>query len=131
MDLSFHKILIIYQDMATIDLLRQLLTAEGFNIAVAKDGETGLQIAQKVRPDLIILDVELNPMDGLEICRTLRLNPKLKNTFIAFFTKQKDDVIQVESLNAGADDFIIRPISNQVLRYRIQALFKGRMRLTG
>jgi DNA-binding response OmpR family regulator len=131
MDSKLYQILIIYQDGATIDLLRHLLTAEGFGVVVAKDGESGLLLAKQQRPDLIILDVALDPINGLDICKSLRMLSELKRTFITFFSRQKDEVIQVEGLNAGADDFISRPINNKVLTYRIQALFKGRVRMTG
>lgn len=122
------RILIINKEESAIAQLKNLLSEEGFNLSVAKYGAVALEMAKQKRPDLIILDVEMDEIDGVDICHTLRGIPNLSNTLIAFFTKQKEDYVHVAALSAGADDYIIRPINDRVLLYRIKALLRQKMR---
>jgi two-component system, OmpR family, alkaline phosphatase synthesis response regulator PhoP len=118
------KILIVDDEPDILDFLSYNLRREGFDVTTASSGNEALKMALKVRPQLIILDIMMPEMDGIEVCRQLRLNPDFDKTNIAFLTARDEDISQINALDVGGDDFIAKPIKPQVLISRINALLR-------
>ncbi len=117
-------ILIVDDEEDILEFLEYNLKKEAFDVHVASSGRKAIEIAQRVTPDLIILDVMMPGLDGIETCKELRVIPKLKNTLIAFLTARNEDYSQIAGFDAGADDFINKPIKPRVLISRIKALLR-------
>jgi two-component system alkaline phosphatase synthesis response regulator PhoP len=100
------------------------LKKEGFKVYTAQNGRDAIRLAEKKEPDLIILDVMMPEMDGIVTCEELRKIPKLKSTIIAFLTARGEDYSQIAGFEAGADDYITKPIRPKVLISRVKALLK-------
>ena len=118
------SILIVDDDEDIRTLLDYNLSKEGFQTHCAKNGLEAIEIAREVRPDLILLDVMMPEMDGMEVCETLRSTPGFENTYICFLTARGEDYSQVAGLDAGADDYVTKPIKIRVLISRINAMFR-------
>ncbi|MFM1877113.1 MAG: hypothetical protein RL266_2850 [Bacteroidota bacterium] len=117
-------ILIVDDEEDILEFLEYNLKKEDFEVHTASSGRKAIDIAQKVSPDLIILDVMMPELDGIETCRELRELPGLKNTLIAFLTARNEDYSQIAGFDAGADDYINKPIKPRVLVSRIKALLR-------
>lgn len=117
-------ILIVDDEEDILEFLEYNLKKEDFEVHVASSGRKAIDIAQNVNPDLIILDVMMPELDGIETCKELRELPGLKNTLIAFLTARNEDYSQIAGFDAGADDFINKPIKPRVLISRIKALLR-------
>jgi two-component system alkaline phosphatase synthesis response regulator PhoP len=100
------------------------LEKEGYSVVTAKDGAEGVEAAKKHRPDLILLDVMMPGMDGIEACEAIRSNPDIATTLIAFLSARGEDYSQVAGFDAGADDYITKPIRPKVLVSRVKALLR-------
>ncbi|MFZ9527807.1 MAG: response regulator transcription factor [Schleiferiaceae bacterium] len=100
------------------------LEKEGYAVVSAKDGAEGVEAAKKHRPDLILLDVMMPGMDGIEACEAIRSNPDIATTLIAFLSARGEDYSQVAGFDAGADDYITKPIRPKVLVSRVKALLR-------
>src|SRR5687767_4122895 len=100
------KILLVDDEPDILNLLKFNLEKEGFEVETAGNGRTGIEKALKFRPDLILLDVMMPEMDGIETCIQLRENKELKNTVIAFLTARNEDYSQIAGFDSGADDYI-------------------------
>jgi DNA-binding response OmpR family regulator len=110
-------------------LATQLLEQNGFEVAAAPDGEQGLALAEEQRPDLVLLDLTLPGLDGLEVCRRLRA---FSDAYIVIVTGREDELDKVEGLTVGADDYVTKPYSPRELHARIQAMLRRpRMPVTG
>ncbi len=118
------KILIIEDDKDIVEILTYNLEKEGYIINTAWDGEEGLVKAKNFRPDLILLDIMMPKMDGMELCHKLRELEEFNNTLIAFLTARGESFTQISALDAGGDDFITKPIRPNVLASRIRALLR-------
>lgn len=118
------KILIVDDEPDIIEFLEYNLRKEGFEVFSAPNGEKGLTLAEEVNPDLIILDIMMPVMDGVEVCRQLRLKDQFKNTIITFLTAREEDYSQIAALDTGGDDYITKPIRPRVLVSRIKALLR-------
>jgi two-component system, OmpR family, response regulator MprA len=116
-----ERILIIEDDPAILKVLQRGLAYEGYTVDVATDGRTGLNLAHDHHPDLVILDWMLPGMDGLEVCRRLRLQSGLP---ILMLTAKDTIQDRVQGLDAGADDYIVKPFNLDELTARIRALFR-------
>jgi two-component system response regulator MprA len=116
-----ERILIIEDDTAILKVLQRGLAYEGYTVDVATDGRTGLNLAHDHHPDLVILDWMLPGMDGLEVCRRLRLQSGLP---ILMLTAKDTIQDRVQGLDAGADDYIVKPFNLDELTARIRALFR-------
>jgi len=116
-----ERILIIEDDTAILKVLQRGLAYEGYTVDVATDGRTGLNLAHDHHPDLVILDWMLPGMDGLEVCRRLRLQGGLP---ILMLTAKDTIQDRVQGLDAGADDYIVKPFNLDELTARIRALFR-------
>lgn len=122
------KILVVDDEPDILEFLRYNLEKEGFSVVTAADGEEGLAIADKEQPDLIILDIMMPKMDGVEVCRVLRSKPSFAQTVIAFLTAREEDFSQIAALETGGDDYITKPIRPRVFISRIKALLRRRSR---
>ena len=118
------KILIVDDEPDILEFLRYNLSKEGYEVFLANDGEEGLKIAETERPNLIILDIMMPKMDGVEVCRQLRSKPEFENTTIAFLTAREEDYSQIAALNEGGDDYITKPIKPRVFISRVKALLR-------
>ncbi|MGQ3014282.1 MAG: response regulator transcription factor [Flavobacteriales bacterium] len=118
------KILLVDDEPDILEFLSYNLAKEGYEVFTANTGKEGLDIAKKVRPDLVILDVMMPEMDGIETCRELRQNNDLKNVLVAFLTARGEDYSQIAGFDAGADDYITKPIKPRVFVSRVKALLR-------
>lgn len=118
------KILVVDDEPDILEILTYNLEKEGYQVVTASNGEDGLQVASKEMPDLIILDIMMPQMDGVEVCRNLRNNPKFKDTIVAFLTAREEDYSQIAALDVGGDDYITKPIRPRVLISRVNALIR-------
>jgi two-component system alkaline phosphatase synthesis response regulator PhoP len=119
-----HRILLIDDDEKILSSLQSLFESEGFNVVCATSGREGIEIARRFQPHLIILDVIMPGMDGVETCQELRQLPTLQKSLITFYTARNEDYSQIAGFSAGADDYIIKPVKPNVLLLRIKALLK-------
>lgn len=119
-----ETILIIDDDEDIREILGYALRKEGFSVHAAENGEKGLQMAEKYLPDIIILDVMMPEMDGIEVCEKLRSNPLTANLRICFLTARNEDYSQIAGFDAGADDYVSKPIKPRVLISRIHAILR-------
>jgi len=121
---SDYKVLLVDDEPDILEFLGYNLKKEGFVVLTAEDGKTGIEIAQKEKPDLIILDVMMPGIDGIEACAEIRNIPGLKDVLIAFLTARNEDYSQIAGFDVGADDYISKPIKPRVLISRIKALLR-------
>ena len=118
------KILIVDDEKDILEFLGYNLRKEGYDVSEAKTGDEALQLVKNNTPDLIILDVMMPGIDGIETCQRMREMPKLKDTLIIFLTARNEDFSQIAGLDAGADDYVSKPIKPKVLLSRIKAIFR-------
>ncbi|MEN9977585.1 MAG: hypothetical protein RLZZ569_210 [Bacteroidota bacterium] len=118
------KIVIIDDEDDIREILSYNLIKEGFQVHQAENGNIGIEICKNIKPDLVILDVMMPGMDGVEVCEALRKLPGLENILICFLTARNEDYSQIAGLDAGADDYISKPIKPRVLVSRINALLR-------
>jgi len=118
------KILIIDDEPDIRVLIEYTLKKEGFTVKTAEDGESGINTAKSFLPDLIILDVMMPGIDGMETCELLRQNPIFNDTFICFLTARSEDYSQIAGFNSGADDYITKPVKPKVLVSRINGILR-------
>jgi two-component system alkaline phosphatase synthesis response regulator PhoP len=119
-----NKILLVDDESDILEFLGYNLRKENFKVLTASNGSDAIEIARKEKPDLIILDVMMPGMDGVEVCRELRKMSDLKNTLIAFLTARNEDYSQISGFESGADDYITKPIKPAVFISRIKALLR-------
>jgi two-component system alkaline phosphatase synthesis response regulator PhoP len=118
------QILIVDDEEEIRDLLSYNLKKEGFEVFEAEDGKAALVFLEKNAVDLILLDVMMPGMDGIEVCEKIRLLPNHENTIVCFLTARNEDYSQIAGFEAGADDYISKPIRPRVLISRIQAILR-------
>lgn len=118
------KVLIVDDEQDVLEFLSYNLSKEGFEVFKADNGKIGVELAKKENPDVILLDVMMPEMDGIETCRTLRELPQFENTIIAFLTARTEDYSQIAGFETGADDYISKPIKPRVLISRLKALLR-------
>lgn len=121
---SEYKILLVDDEPDIVEFLSYNLKKEGYTVLNASNGKDAVSIAKREKPHLIILDVMMPDMDGIETCREIREQPGLKDTVIAFLTARNEDYSQVAGFDVGADDYITKPIKPRVLISRIKALLR-------
>jgi two-component system alkaline phosphatase synthesis response regulator PhoP len=122
--MSTQKILLVDDEPDILEMIGFNLEREGFEVYTAPNGRKALELARTHLPDLILLDVMMPEMDGMETCRELRDDARLKNTIIAFLTARNEDYSQIAGFDAGADDYISKPIKPRVLVSRVKALLR-------
>jgi two-component system, OmpR family, alkaline phosphatase synthesis response regulator PhoP len=121
------KILLVDDEPDVLDFLSFNLKKEGFEVLTASNGREAIKIAKKESPNLIILDVMMPEVDGIEACKELRTMPESKNALIIFLTARTEDYSQIAGLDSGADDYVSKPIKPRVLISRIKALLRRRL----
>ncbi|CAN5176866.1 response regulator transcription factor [soil metagenome] len=119
-----HKILIVDDEQDILEFLSYNLKKEGYHVFTAGNGEEAIAIAKKELPHLVLLDVMMPGIDGIEVCRELRALPGIDNIIIAFLTARSEDYSHIAGFEAGADDYINKPIKPRVLISRIKALLR-------
>jgi len=122
--MSNEKILLVDDEQDIIEFLGYNLTKEGYDVATTTNGKEAMKIAKKIKPDLIILDVMMPEMDGIETCQEIRQIEELKNTLIIFLSARGEDYSQVAGFDAGADDYITKPIKPRLLVSRVKAILR-------
>ena len=118
------KILLVDDEPDILEIVGYNLKNENYNIFTAKNGIEAVEIAKKENPHLIILDIMMPEMDGIEACEKIRATKGLENVLITFFTARGEDYSQVAGFNVGADDYITKPIKPKVLVSKIKALLR-------
>lgn len=118
------KILLVDDEPDILEIVGYNLTAEGYNVITAENGADAVKKAKKHQPHLIILDVMMPEMDGIEACEQIRAIPELNNTLITFLTARGEDYSQMAGFDAGADDYITKPIKPKVLVSKIKGLLR-------
>lgn len=129
--MSKPKILVVEDDRALSDALNYNLEKEGFEVALAFDGRTALNLARLAPPDVILLDIMLPQVDGLEVCRQLRTNPETKHAAIIMLTAKSEEADQLVGFSVGADDYVVKPFSVRVLLERVRALQRRKAPIEG
>ncbi|WP_207535135.1 response regulator transcription factor [Desertivirga arenae] len=119
-----QKILIVDDEPDIRELIEYNLKKEGYQVYTASNGQEGVSEAKKVHPDLIILDIMMPKMDGIEACRLLRTMNEFKNTFMVFLTARSEEYSEIAGFNVGADDYIAKPIKPRALVSRINAILR-------
>ena len=117
-------ILLVDDELDILEIIGYNLSAEGYNVLTAQNGVEAIKKAKKHKPELIILDVMMPQMDGIEACEKLRLIPELSETVITFLTARGEDYSQVAGFEAGADDYITKPIKPKVLTSKVKSLLR-------
>jgi two-component system alkaline phosphatase synthesis response regulator PhoP len=120
------RILLVDDEQDILEIVGYNLSQEGYQIYTAKNGIEAVDKAKKKNPHLIILDVMMPEMDGIEACETIRNTPGLENTIITFLTARGEDYSQLAGFEAGADDYIQKPIKPKVLMSKVKALLRRR-----
>ena len=122
--MSAKKILLVDDESDILDFLSFNLELAEYSVKVASNGHEGVRIAKEFQPDLILLDMMMPEMDGIETCEKIRDTEGLKDVVIAFLTARGEDYSQIAGFDAGADDYILKPIKPKVLVSRVKALLK-------
>ncbi len=120
------RILVIEDDLSLVEILAYNLRKEGYEVALAHDGQSGLTRAQLMSPDLVILDVMLPLIDGMDVCRRLRADSATRDVLILMLTAKSEELDELVGLSLGADDFVTKPFSVKVLIERVKALLRRR-----
>jgi two-component system phosphate regulon response regulator PhoB len=120
------RILLIDGDPAAAELTRNSLEPAGFHVHIAHDGHSALELAQSIRPELILTEVALPGLDGMELCKQLRSSGEVNEIPIAFLSCRTSEIDQIAGLSLGADDYLCKPIHSQLLLQRVQALLRRR-----
>jgi len=121
---KIFKILVVDDEPDILEFLSYNLEKEGFLVETAENGKQALEKAKKNQPDIVLLDVMMPEMDGIEACRTMREMPQFEHTIIAFLTARTEDYSQIAGFETGADDYISKPIKPRVLVSRLRALLR-------
>ena len=124
MDNNKYRILLVDDEKDVLEFLSYNLEKEGYKVFTALNGKDAISISREAKPHLVLLDVMMPMMDGIETCEELRKIPGLKDIMIAFLTARGEDYSQVAGFEAGGDDYIVKPIRPKVLVSRVKALLK-------
>jgi two-component system alkaline phosphatase synthesis response regulator PhoP len=119
-----QKVLVVDDEEPILELLKYNLEKSGYEVKTAIDGMKAVDIAKKFLPDLVLLDIMMPKMDGVETCRMIRELPELQKTFVVFLTARSEEYSEVAAFDVGADDYIMKPIKPRALMSRISALFR-------
>ena len=121
------KILIVDDEPDILEILKLNLQSEGYKVSTAENGKKALKKVDKINPDLIVLDLMMPIMDGIETCERLRLDSRYKNTLIMFLTARAEDYSQIAALDVGADDYITKPVKPRVFLSKIKSLLRRKL----
>lgn len=120
------KVLLIEDDRALADVLAYNLKQANYDVSVARDGQDGLNQAQLKQPDVVLLDLMLPVVDGLEVCKRLRADPATRDVLILMVTARAEESDQIVGFALGADDYVTKPFSVRVVLERVKALLRRR-----
>ena len=118
------KILCVDDELDILEILKYNLSNEGYNISTAADGKSAIEMAYNISPNLIIMDVMMPNMDGIEACEKLRSDDKFNDTIIMFLTARGEDYSHVAAYDAGADDYVTKPVKPKVLVSKVKGLLR-------
>ena len=124
MESNLKKVLIVDDEADILEIISYNLIKEGYEILTAKNGTEALEKVGPFKPNLVILDIMMPKMSGVEVCKILRSKPEYNDTLIIFLTALNDESSQIKGLETGADDYISKPISPKVLVSRVNAIFR-------
>lgn len=125
-----YTILVVDDESVLLETIVYNLEQSGYQVFTAADGASALEAAQREQPDLIILDLMLPVIDGLEVCRQIRQKTETAGTLILMLTARSDEIDKVVGLEVGADDYVTKPFSKHELMARVKALLRRRARLS-
>lgn len=124
------KILVVDDEIDILEIIRHALNKEGFEVHVAANGAQAIEQARKIKPELILMDVMMPVMDGMEACRQLKEDPETSGIAIVFLTARSEEFAELAGFEAGADDYISKPIRPRVLLSRLKAILRRRNAIT-
>jgi two-component system alkaline phosphatase synthesis response regulator PhoP len=124
MDNSIFKVLVVDDENDILEFIQYNLKKEGYDVYLAHNGQEAIDIGHKIKPDLILLDVMMPVMDGIEACKQMKSDPDFANTFIVFLTARSEEYSEIAGFQAGADDYISKPIKPRVLVTRLNAILR-------
>ncbi len=124
MDWSEYKILLVDDEKDILEFLSYNLKNEGFETYATNNGAEAIRLASEIKPHLVLLDVMMPEMDGIETCEELRKIPELEHTLVAFLTARGEDYSQIAGFEAGGDDYITKPVKPKLLVSKIKSLLK-------
>ncbi|CCG98971.1 response regulator transcription factor [Fibrella sp. WM1] len=119
-----HRVLVVDDDPDIVELLEYNLRKEGYDVETAPDGRKAVEQAKTFTPELVLMDIMMPHLDGIEAGRQLRAIPELRNTYILYLTARSEEYSEVAAFEVGADDYITKPIKPRALMSRINALFR-------
>ena len=119
-----YRILLIDDEADILEFVKYNLSRDGYEVYTAANGAEGLQVALEVKPHLILLDMMMPVLDGIETCKAIRRSPVLKNVMVVYLSAVGSEETQLQGYDAGADDYINKPIKMNILRSRVQAILK-------
>ena len=122
--MSQPHVLIVEDDRSLVEVLQYNLEQSGFQVSVARDGQSGLEQARLNPPELIILDLMLPVLDGLEVCKRLRSDTVTRDVLIVLLTAKSEEIDQILGFKLGADDYVTKPFSVKILLERVRALLR-------
>jgi len=124
MDNGDLKILLVDDEPDILEILQFHLKKEGYKVKTANNGIAGLEKALKMSPDLIVLDIMMPEMNGIEVCKQLREHPKMSDTIIVFLSARSEDFTQIAALDSGGDGYIVKPIKPNIFKSKINAFLR-------
>jgi two-component system, OmpR family, alkaline phosphatase synthesis response regulator PhoP len=123
-----HKVLVVDDEEPILELLKYNLQKAGYHVETASDGMKAVDLAKKFLPELVMLDIMMPGMDGVETCRRIREIPELQKSFVIFLTARSEEYSEIAAFDVGADDYITKPIKPRALLSRINAVFRRETR---
>ena len=129
MDNSTFKIIVVDDEIDILEFVQYNLKKEGYDVYLAHNGQEAIDIGRKIKPDLILLDVMMPVMDGIEACKQMKSDPDFANTFIVFLTARSEEYSEIAGFQAGADDYISKPIKPRVLITRLNAILRRKEKI--
>jgi two-component system OmpR family response regulator len=124
-------ILVVEDELEIANLIKLYLEKEGFTVHVSRNGEQALHLAQSLQPDVVVLDLMLPGLDGLEVCARIRQQPGAKDPYILMVTAKGEEMDRIIGLSTGADDYLVKPFSPRELVARVRALLRRSLRQGG
>jgi two-component system alkaline phosphatase synthesis response regulator PhoP len=124
-----YKILVVDDEQDILDILEYNFKNEGYDVKCSSDGEQGLKIAKEWQPNLVILDIMMPKMDGVEVCRRLRQIQECRSIYVLFLTARQEEYTELAAFDAGGDGFIHKPVKPRALLSRIKAIFRRNLEL--
>jgi two-component system alkaline phosphatase synthesis response regulator PhoP len=125
---TIGKILVVDDEADILEFISYNLKKEGYEVYTALNGKEALPIAKKIKPDLILLDVMMPVMDGIETCKRIKADSDFNKTYVVFLTARAEEYSEIEGFNAGADDYIAKPIKPKVLVSRLNAILRRKVK---